>query len=169
MTSPNRMMKNTCVTVVLKYRSSDLLQRKDRDILVQKVAKQWKLQSNGHLTYSIPHNNHNLNMYSLQYFSQFQQGCRKLFRAGGGESRERGIQGAGGNSQAAGRIAHKRHFAIFCYYNFLGNISTIKTSSISCTLAPLGTGRQGQSPTLAPLSSILGLIYQFRLRKSQQF
>ena len=30
------------------------------------------------------------------------QGCRKLFGAGGGESRERGIQGAGGELCAAG-------------------------------------------------------------------
>ena len=101
MTSPNRMMKNTCVTIVIKHPSSSLLQRKDIDILVQKVAKQWKLRSNGHLTYSIPHNNHNLNMYSLQYFSQFQQGCRKLFRAVGGNR-------AKGASRVPGAIRRQR-------------------------------------------------------------
>ena len=51
MTSPNRMMKNTCLTIVIKYQSSSFLQRKDINILVQAVAKQRKLRSNGHLTY----------------------------------------------------------------------------------------------------------------------
>ena len=49
--SPLKMMKNTCVTVVTKFQTSNLLQRKDIEILMQKVAKQWKLRSNGHLIY----------------------------------------------------------------------------------------------------------------------
>ena len=44
------------------------------------------------------------------------QGCWKLFRAGG-ESRETGIQGAGGESR--GQIVQKRHFTVFCYYTSL--------------------------------------------------
>ena len=44
-------MKNTCITIVLKFHSSNTLQRKDIVHLLSKVAKQWKLQSNGHLTY----------------------------------------------------------------------------------------------------------------------
>ena len=55
MTPSNTMMKNTCVTVtvtvVLKYQSCNLIQTKDIEISMPKVTKQWKLQSNGHLTY----------------------------------------------------------------------------------------------------------------------
>ena len=36
MTSPARMMKNTCAAVVMKFQISSLLQRKDTAILVQK-------------------------------------------------------------------------------------------------------------------------------------
>ena len=62
------------------------------------------------------------------------QGCRKLFRAGGGESRVRGILGAGGESQAAGQIAgsggrimQKKAFCHFQLLLFFGDITTIKT------------------------------------------
>ena len=37
--------------VVLKYQNSTILQREDIANLILKVAKQWKLRSNGHLTY----------------------------------------------------------------------------------------------------------------------
>ena len=51
MTSPDKVMKNIWMKVVLKYQSSTMLQRKDIVSLIPKVAKQWKLQSHGHLTY----------------------------------------------------------------------------------------------------------------------
>ena len=43
-------MENIWIKVVLKYQNSTIIQRKDIANLVPKVAKQWKLQSNGHLT-----------------------------------------------------------------------------------------------------------------------
>ena len=49
-TSPHKMMKNSCETIVLKYQSNLIFQREDIIDLVQKVAKQWKLRNNGHLT-----------------------------------------------------------------------------------------------------------------------
>ena len=51
MTSPHKLMKNIWMKVFLKYQNSTILQRKDIAYLIPKVAKQWKLQSNGHLTY----------------------------------------------------------------------------------------------------------------------
>ena len=47
----HKMMKNFWMKVVLKYQSSTILQRKDIVSLIPEVAKQWKLRSNGHLTY----------------------------------------------------------------------------------------------------------------------
>ena len=41
MTSPHRMMKKSCVTVVIKFQSSNILDRKDIEIIAQKVTKQW--------------------------------------------------------------------------------------------------------------------------------
>ena len=85
---------------------------------------------------------------------------------GGGKSCERGIQGAGGeravraNRGQRGRILQKRHFAMFCYYNFLLILVQSKHKN-RYTLSPLGKGLQGQTPTLAPLSCTLGLICQF--------
>ena len=40
MTSPYEMMKNSCVKVVIKYQSSDILSREDIVKCMQKVAKQ---------------------------------------------------------------------------------------------------------------------------------
>ena len=53
MTSPHKLMKNIWMKVVLKYQNSTIIQRKDIANLVPKVAKQWKLRSNGHLTYQV--------------------------------------------------------------------------------------------------------------------
>ena len=50
------MMKNTSVAVVMTYQSSSLLQRKDIEILMQKIAKQWQLPINGHFTYQCKRN-----------------------------------------------------------------------------------------------------------------
>ena len=50
MTSPHKMMKNICMNIVLKYQNSTILQREDIANLIPKVAKQWKLRSNGHFT-----------------------------------------------------------------------------------------------------------------------
>ena len=53
MMSQYKMMKNTYIKVATKFQGSTILQRKDIVDLIQKVAKQWKLRSNGHLTYTI--------------------------------------------------------------------------------------------------------------------
>ena len=50
MTSLLKIMKNTFIKVVPKFHSSIMLQRKDIVYLLSKLAKQWKLRSNDHLT-----------------------------------------------------------------------------------------------------------------------
>ena len=51
MTPSHKMMKNIWMKVVLKYQGSTILQKKGIANLIPKVATQWKLRSNGHLTY----------------------------------------------------------------------------------------------------------------------
>ena len=58
MTSQRKMMKNTYKKFVTKFQGCIILQRKDIVNSIQKVAKQWKWQSNGHLTYNININRH---------------------------------------------------------------------------------------------------------------
>ena len=51
MMSQHKMMKNTYITVVTKFQSCTMFQRRDIANLMQKVAKKCKLRSNGQLTY----------------------------------------------------------------------------------------------------------------------
>ena len=141
-------------------------------VCLQEDAKQWVMSQGAVVTVVLIgdkcyrkcmavdlNNDYNQPLWLLSIvLVSFRQGCRKRFRAGGGESRERDIQGGRGKSRKKG---------ILLWFFFCVNISTIKISEIWCNLAPLGKDWQGQSPTLAPLSCTLGLIYQFSLRKSQ--
>ena len=95
---------------------------------------------------------------------------QEVIQGRGGESHERGIQsaggesrapGTGGKSRAAGANRAKKAFCHVLLLQFFVNICAIKTLKIWYNLAALGKGRQGQSPTLVPLSCTLGLIDKF--------
>ena len=66
MTSPDKVMKNIWMKVVLQYQSSTMLQGNDIVSLIPKVAKQWQLRSNGHLTQMSLHHDVTSDDSSLQ-------------------------------------------------------------------------------------------------------
>ena len=96
-------------------------------------------------------------------------GVPEVIQGKGGELRERGIHGAGGESWAVranhgqwGQIAQKRHFTMFCYYNFLLTLGQSKREKFG-TLLPLWAKGDRGSHLLWPRcpAPFQGLIYRF--------
>ena len=73
---------------------------------------------------------------------------------GGGKSPERGIEGGGGESRERSLLL----FSVIIIPLFI--LVQLKHQKFGALLSPIGEGRQGQPPSLAPLSCVLGLIYQ---------
>ena len=108
---------------------------------------------------------------SALFVEYHNQGCRKLFRAErGGNCAKSASRVPEANRGQQGRIADSggesfKKGILSCYYNSLLISAKSKHKKNWYTFAFLVKGRQGQSPTLVPLSGTLGLIYKFWLRK----
>ena len=100
----------------------------------------------------------NLHVYCHSFMDFWFQGCQKLFRAGGANRMKGASRAQEASRCQRERIVQKRHFAMFCYYNSLLILAQLKHKKFGTLwppLAPLGKGRLGQSPTLAPCAAPL--------------
>ena len=92
------------------------------------------------------------------------QGCWKLFRAGGANRAKEASRAPEANRGQRGQIVQKRHYAWFCYCNFLLILAQSRHKKFGTLLLPWAKGHRGSRLLW---HCTLGLIYQFWLRKSQ--